>query len=228
MRTLGLLTLCALLSAAIWVELAPQRLLQRADKAPAPVGHPSSNAGGTANAIFTFPPLQQYTEVVERTLFDASRRALPEESEEAPAAAAAELRDLVLTGVVVTPQAKIAFFRDKTPNQIIRLEPGEAFGKWVVADVRAHGVTLRRGAASREFVFIEGDDAVRAKTANVPLASQVPLEAEARETSTPQPSEVKSQPPMRSSTAVSPQRPATRVQRRAQRRAGAAAKGDDN
>jgi hypothetical protein len=127
-------------------------------------------------AAFAFPPLAQYNEIVERTLFDATRRAAAEEADEAPAAAAADLREYVLTGVVVTPEAKIAFLRDKQAA-VLRVEPGGTLGKWLVAEIRENGVTLRRGTATRELQLYDADDLPAAKippTVAAPAPATVP------------------------------------------------------
>lgn len=217
--------LCAVLIALIWYEVEQGGL-----------PHPSSAPGEAANAkpdaqpialqsaTFALPPLQQYSEIVERTLFDASRRSPPEEPDEMPAAAAAELRDLTLTGVVITPETKVALFRDKTPTQVVRLEPGGAFGKWLLVDVRHDGVTMRRGTTTRDLLLYEGDDPLRSKTAAQAPAAQSPAAAQS-------PPAVQSPRVVQSPTAAQsraaglsqggaqPPTPTTRVERRAARRA---------
>ena len=163
MRSFLLLALCAALTALIAQEYEQGGGLWAAPGVSDEASEKSSGAKPRAlpSAAFGLPPAQQFNEIVERTLFEASRRPAPEEADEMPAAAAAELRDLTLTGVVITPEAKVALFRDKTPNQVIRLEPGNAFGKWLLDEVRENGVTLRRGLASREFRLYEVEDGTR-------------------------------------------------------------------
>jgi hypothetical protein len=226
MRTWSLLALCAFLAATIWLELEPGRFLMRPDTAPEPAANAKSvNPKASAPGTFAFAPLQQYSEIVDRTLFDASRRSPPEEPEDALGAAAAELRDLVLTGVVVTPDTKVAFFRDKTPTQAIRLETGGAFGKWVLTDIRAEGVTMRSGATTRELLLLDPDDPLRAKSASPAMLPQ-PAAAPVQQTiSLPpvQPARVLPAPAAQAQGAAPSQRPLTSKERRAQRRRSAAA-----
>jgi general secretion pathway protein N len=204
-RSFAVAALCAALSGVLWLEL------DRAGMPLAEPAQPKSSAETTAaqSAPFGLPPLAQYSELVERTLFDSSRRAAPEEPDEVASASAAELRELVLTGVVVTPELKIAFLRDKAPNQVIRVEPGGAVGKWLLTEVRENGVTLRRGATTRELLLYDADEALPAKTA-------------VQDAPPPLPEPVVSQPPpavvTRAQDTSSPaSAPPTRAQRRMQR-----------
>ena len=82
--------------------------------------------------------------MVERPLFHASRRPVPQDADDTPALAAAEVRNLTLIGILISPETKLAIFQDKGP-QALRLEAGATVGKWSLAEVRADGVTLRRG-----------------------------------------------------------------------------------
>jgi len=194
LRGWSLLALCAVLSALIALELEQAAGLADAPGAPneASAAQPSAQARALPGESIALAPVQQFDEIVERTLFDASRRAAPEESDEP--AAPAELRDLILTGVVITPEAKLALFRDKTPSQVIRLGPGDAFGKWLLEEVRDDGVTLRRGQARRELRLYEVEDPARLKNASQAQTPMAPRQSAAWAAPAADPSAAQAQP----------------------------------
>jgi hypothetical protein len=136
---------CAILVVLLWLQLE-QGTVQagRAQAVPAP------DTAQVVSPRFEFPPLEAFNEVVERNLFDRSRRPPGGEHSEQAEAAAREPLALTLTGVVITPQTRLALLSDNTPDNIVRLRPGESFGRWVLVDVRRNGVTLRSGTERRE------------------------------------------------------------------------------
>jgi general secretion pathway protein N len=146
----GLAAVCAVLAAALWLEIRDggQAGDAQAQRDPA-MSRPSLEA-----PAFNFPPLEAFSEVVERNLFERSRRASGERTEEA-GAPAHEPVALTLTGVVITPQTRLALLSDNTPDNVIRLRPGESLGQWVLVEVRRNGVTLRKGTELRELPLDE-------------------------------------------------------------------------
>lgn len=141
---LGLAALCAFLVAVIALELAPEPGIAEAEAGvskpagPAPVALPREPAA--------LAPLPQYAAIVERPLFDPSRRP-PAVVDSAAPAVAADLRSLTLTGLVITPEARYAIFQDKSPEQTLRLAPGMRVGDWTLDAIAPDGVTFRRGGA---------------------------------------------------------------------------------
>ena len=239
---LGLsLALAAALSAAV---IALELRAGAAEPAPPAPQAPEERLAGAAAQSFTFPPPAHYSEIVERTLFDPSRRPAPEEPEEMAAAVSAELREFALTGVIITPESRIALLRDRTPNPL-RVEQGGTVGKWLLAEVNETSVVLRRGALSREISLYEDEDAARAKqAAATPLPSSAIASpaADGTAAATPLPSSVIASPadlqqsllqslvPLlpaypqtapRAGPGESTSPPSTRAQRRARRRGAA-------
>lgn len=156
----SLIVLCAILIVVISRQLYQGPSAVRAD------GYVVATAPGPASpplpgAAISFPPLRQYAEVVERPLFEVSRRPPPPEAK-ATSVAAKELRQLILTGVVITPDKNLAIFRDKNPSDIMRLEQGMAVDEWSLDEIRADGVTFRKGAATHELLLHEEKDDLRA------------------------------------------------------------------
>lgn len=143
----SLLISCLVLAVVLAVQLNSPLPEGAADSSSPPeTGTPPDGAvvAATAGVGLAFEPLDKFREVVERPLFHASRRPVPQDADDAPAAAAIELRNLTLIGVLISPETKLAIFHDKS-SQALRLEAGATVGKWSLAEVRADGVTLRRG-----------------------------------------------------------------------------------
>jgi len=98
----------------------------------------------------SFAPLEAFAEVVERTLFEPSRR--PSRQGGASAGRAADAGALALVGVVIGPEGPLALLREgASPAE--RLAPGASIGEWVVDEVRSDGVRLRRGGETRELLL---------------------------------------------------------------------------
>ena len=124
-------------------------------------------------------------EVVERPLFHASRRPVPQEADDTPALAAAELRNLTLIGILISPETQLAIFQDKG-TQALRLEAGATVGKWSLAEVRADGVTLRRGSETHVIALHKvesahtssSDGKSQATTAQVPDRDPAKIQAQ--------------------------------------------------
>lgn len=97
----------------------------------------------------TFPPIKEFREIIERPLFDISRKPLPL-SVQTKSVSANGLRLLKLTGIVITPEKKIAVISNKSPDEILRLERGARFNGWLLLDIRADGVTFQKGDETKE------------------------------------------------------------------------------
>lgn len=147
---LVLAMVCVGLAVVLWKEIEQ-------GNAAAPAAKRVAASRGEETAAVAppqMPPLEAYADILDRNLFDRSRRVPGVEAEEPPASAAEPL-PLVLTGVVITPQTRFALLTDNTPDNVVRLKPGESFGRWVLVEVRRDGVTLRRGTQFRELPLHE-------------------------------------------------------------------------
>jgi len=155
----SLIVLCAILIAVISLEFYQGAGVVHAD------GRMGATAPGSASsplpaATISFPPLRKYAEIVQRPLFDVSRRPPPREAKTTPVPTK-ELRHLKLTGVVITPDKNLAIVRDKTPSDRLRLEQGMAIGGWSLDEIRVDGVTFRKGAATHELLLHEEKEQAR-------------------------------------------------------------------
>ena len=141
----SLMALCLALVATIGVELNrnPGMPVQATQT---PLSPPT--AGELPYAAIKFPPLARYSTVIERPLFSSSRRPAPVDNTSARADGALELRHLVLTGVLmVGPGEQLAILLDRTRSEQLRVRKGGDVSGWSLAEVRADGVTLRKGSA---------------------------------------------------------------------------------
>lgn len=166
-RRLGLAGVCAFLAAVIALELAPEPGIAQAEAGVAKAPRAPAALPGEITAL---APLPQYAAIVERPLFDASRRP-PPLAESGTPAVAADLRQLTLTGVVITPHSRFAIFQDKSPAQISRVAQGMAVGGWTLEEVRADGVVLRRGTARQRLPLYEKKDGAPATAEAAQLAA---------------------------------------------------------
>ncbi|MFQ5935617.1 MAG: hypothetical protein ACE5LB_04335 [Acidiferrobacterales bacterium] len=144
----SLMGLCMILLAVIALELDPLQ-----GGVPADVGAVATESKAKRPALpgatIEFPPMREYAEIVKRPLFDASRRPPRIEAKQKPDNRNA-LRQLTLTGVVMTPQRKFAILHDKRQRQMMRVEQGAPIAGWSLHEVRPDSVTFRKGAATHE------------------------------------------------------------------------------
>lgn len=93
------------------------------------------------------PPLEHYQEIVKRPLFSSTRsRPVVQDDSKAPvtqAVADPTLEQLVLTGVVLSPQGRLAILRNERTNKVMHLPEGADVGRWSLEVVAHDGVTFR-------------------------------------------------------------------------------------
>jgi len=157
--TIVLLTCSALLLGVILFRLqsGPPKI-----DATAPV-----TSGRTADlsvlgtTLFAFPPLEEFSEIVERPLFNDTRRPFEPPSPETVAASPppppAPPPRITLLGVVVTPETRSALLLDELRHQFIRASVGMSVSGWELSEVSPDGVTLRQGQMTRQLDLLDED-----------------------------------------------------------------------
>jgi len=144
----ALVALCLLLAGVIAVEA------QRA--APAPVRaarqDPAPASVAVVGSRFAFADLEGYGAILERPPFHPSRRPALVQPKVAAAAAApaAGQSELLLAGVLIMSDRKLALLQHAGSPDIIRLQLGAGLDDWVLMDVAQDRVMLRKGAQLRE------------------------------------------------------------------------------
>lgn len=144
----SLLALCMVLAGVM--ALQQQRTEQRSAPAVAPVPgpHASVETATLADSSFAFAALERYGAIVERPVFYPSRRP-PREQGKGKTADPGQ-RELLLAGVLIMSDRKLALLQQPGSPDIIRLRPGGELYDWVLMDVSEDRVTMRRGTELRE------------------------------------------------------------------------------
>lgn len=148
-----LLLWLAVLGLIAWFLLHPPRLQSTTPNA---LDMQLPQVGGQVAQSFELPELAHYQEIVERPLFQATRRPpvaeetlapVPEAEPEDPDA------EFTLIGVVVMPQGTVALLHNKETGKVNRLKVGEAAEKWQLETVEPERVVLRKGERTQELLL---------------------------------------------------------------------------
>ena len=140
-----LLLACTLLAGVL--ALQSHNMIQ-AHKKTAPVLQPAVDQVTRKN--FTVPEIAAFSEIVERPLFIAGREP-PAEPKAAPSVPVRlpPLR-LLLEGIVITPEARIAVMLDLSNNKMLHLATGMKHQDWELTSVTDTVATFSRGEQSQE------------------------------------------------------------------------------
>jgi len=138
-----LLVACAALGWVIYRQLA-------AAPAPAPVARQAALEEPAAGSMpvpreaptFVLPRVETFATIVERPIFSPTRRP-PPEAEVALDEAFSNL-DLLLVGVVISSNERIAIVLPKNHTDVVRLGAGDLFQGWTVDMIEPDRVTFRR------------------------------------------------------------------------------------
>lgn len=140
--------------------------------APDP-GEPAHlNLGAIDQKPFQMPPASAFADIEARPLFNDDRKPTPLDAtagdiaEEAPA----NPLNVILTGVIVTPELRIAMLRDNARNESVTLKVGMPLegdqASWTLIEVKPQGATFRNAANETTQVELQA-----AGAANAPLAA---------------------------------------------------------
>jgi hypothetical protein len=100
-------------------------------------------------------PAEALSEVLERPLFNPSRRAyMPPEPEPQPApepepVVVEEPLDVTLVGVLLGENGRFAMLRENGSGKVLRLKEGQSFEEWVLREVGLREALLVRGERSK-------------------------------------------------------------------------------
>jgi len=147
-------SLGALLAAQWWVWPVQPPI------APLPASHPDHADVGTGSNIvprYRLPPLDDYQEITERTLFTADRRPPPRGANtttETPLPVGQPLPEhLGLTAIVMTPDGPTALVSDSKGKDILYLEQGADLAGWKLANILPDRLILTRGGQHQEMLL---------------------------------------------------------------------------
>jgi hypothetical protein len=126
--------------------------------APPPVIADVTSLGAT---LFPVRPLDEFWEIVERPLFDETRRPYepPEQATQGvatpPPAPATPPPRVVLLGMVITPDSRSALLWDELKRESIRASVGTSVSGWELTEITLEGVTLRQGTSTHKIELLE-------------------------------------------------------------------------
>jgi hypothetical protein len=111
---------------------------------------------GTATSDFELQPSADYVVIVERPLFNRTRRpASPDEQKPGTGTAEDEkaASQVALNGIVVAGTRRVALLRFDDDPKVMHVSEGQRAGGWQVEKIAADRVFLRRGQQASEIVL---------------------------------------------------------------------------
>lgn len=142
LSTFLLVVICLVMGAMVAIEAANPPQLDRQPVTTPPEAVLPDNLESPPAGNFALPPLDAYSEIVERPLFISSRRP-PEEPEVVEQKQPGEV-SFTLLGVAVTPERNLALLQIDGAGKVARMEVGEEVNGWQLEAVHADGIVLRK------------------------------------------------------------------------------------
>jgi type II secretory pathway component PulC len=106
---------------------------------------------------FQMPPIEDFSETLDRPLFSKIRRPpAPEPDAPAPEPEKKQTVKVRLAGVVISPRERVALVQEPRVKEITRLREGQEIEGWVLERILPDRIVLRFGEL-REEVKIEGE-----------------------------------------------------------------------
>ncbi|MDH3577285.1 MAG: hypothetical protein OEO71_05640 [Gammaproteobacteria bacterium] len=159
LSTLALVVVCVALSLVVAIELLYPTKIETSD--PVPDEHAVAMVPTFNPAVYMPPKMNDLTDLLDRPLFFTDRRFPPApEPAATPVAAPTPLR-LVLEGVAITADSRVAVLRDLDNNQLLQLTEDMSHEGWILDEVSASGATFKRGAQVEELVLEPGNGSRR-------------------------------------------------------------------
>lgn len=141
----------AALAAILMLELRPGPAVPvQTDTTRQGAAEEGEPLAASPSPTLSLPPPDTFTEMVERPLFNPSRR--PHERDggngmgtgSALAAASRDDIRLVLTAVIIHGEDRLALLRNREAGEILSVRAGERVGSWSLAEVHADRVVLEK------------------------------------------------------------------------------------
>jgi type II secretory pathway component PulC len=161
---LGLL--CALLVTILAIELVSDPGSTNIE----PVNIDRSNDDTEEHVVENdFPPIAQYSEFVERPLFESTRRPLELDGEKTlgtqnTVANTPGANDIELSGISISQARKLAVIKRKANNEYYHVEEGQSFAGWTLDEIRPDLVVLSDARSKVEIPLLrEGPKGIAAR-----------------------------------------------------------------
>jgi hypothetical protein len=146
--------MCAILLLVIGWEIVPKQITS---PSVTEENLAQNNAGSLVpdiSVLVRMPPLQQFSMIVERPLFDSTRKPAPDAAGSSGEVSVV-FRQMVLTGVIITPEKNMAILKNKKQKQTIRLEPGESVQSWLLDEIHPDRAVFRKGTQFEELFLVK-------------------------------------------------------------------------
>lgn len=129
-----------------------------------PVGDgPRQAVSATAAAPYAMPPLSAFSETIRRPLFSTTRRYQnPDPALLAGAPVQAGSGEIVLVGIIIAGEDRIALVRRRNDSTLLRVVTGQEITGWSVEEILPTSAILRRGNV-RETLVLEDKISVKAR-----------------------------------------------------------------
>ncbi|HYN39884.1 MAG TPA: hypothetical protein VES39_11600 [Rhodospirillales bacterium] len=105
---------------------------------------------------FELSPSADYVEIVERPLFNPTRKPAPPDEAKPGSGAGAEetaATQIALNGIVLVGNRRVALLRFDNDPKVMHVAEGQQAGGWRIEKITADRVTLRRGQQENQVVL---------------------------------------------------------------------------
>jgi general secretion pathway protein N len=128
-----------------------------------------ANAAMIDRSAFKLPPESQFAATQSRPLFNADRKPTPDTPDEPAVPPPPKVPlNIALTGIILTPQLRLAMVHDKLKNRDVALKEGMPMegdqGGWVLTKIHARSAVFRE--SSGDEVEVELSTAVASPSPN--------------------------------------------------------------
>ncbi|MGQ0658435.1 MAG: hypothetical protein ACT4NU_10140 [Chromatiales bacterium] len=192
---LVLILCCLMLVAVIGYEVQhPARSITATSTGP---GETPAGVPERGHHRLVFPPLEEFDEVVQRSVFSATRRPHVAAAETAVQQRAAgllmkgTLNSYVLSGVYVRPDDTLAIFWDRRKKELVKVRVGDPLADWHIKAVEPQRVIVSRGDQEQTLPLERGRGLIPPMPPTKPVMASKPVAADKAGTqpgtSTPEP-----------------------------------------
>ena len=148
-----LLLACLALAAVVGRELIREpESVDGGEKAPAV----AAKALDTGDVVYEPKPIEAFDEIVERPLFQATRRPAPSRPDAAEGTA--ETRgngQFVVAGIIVGERRRLALVIPEGEEKPVRLEVGQSVSGWTIEEIQPTRVVFRNGQTRSEVGLLD-------------------------------------------------------------------------
>lgn len=146
-----LMVVCVLAAVVVYIQVQTGPNLRVASlPVTASIAEPAPDL--PTQPAFSMPPLESFSQIIDRPLFSVSRR--PEEAVEvAPKAAQqgrAQAHGFIVKGIIIAENTRVALILRKGAKSMMQIAEGQVIDGWTVATILPDRVVFRRGNVSNE------------------------------------------------------------------------------